>query len=165
MRYYKYLALYCIFFLVFVSCKKEKKVFLPSPSLTKTVLTSSKGGRKIWKLTSERIKIENKKTHLHQVKFELFKDEKIECTITGDKGEIDGDRITLSGNIILTTEEGATLITSSLLFSEKTHSISTDSEVSFIKDGLVLKGNGLIADFFLTDIKIKKDVEVFFRNK
>lgn len=161
---YKYLALYCIFSLVFVGCEKKKRVSPSSSSLTKTILTSSKEGKKTWRLTSERIKIEGKKTHLHQVKFELFKDGKIECTITGDKGEIDGDKITLSGNIILNTKEGATLTTSSLIFSEKTHSISTDDVVCFTKGNLVLKGNGFIANSSLSDIKIKKNVEVFFRN-
>ncbi len=154
---------FLIFVFIFASCNKEKKVSSTSSEIKKTTLTSSQGGKKTWRLQSESIKIEDKKTHLYHLKLDLFKDCSIECTIMGDEGIIDGDKIALSGNITASTKEGATLTTSSLIFDEKTNSLSTDDMVSFAKKDLVLKGSGFVADRSLNDVRIKKDVEVIFK--
>lgn len=154
--------------LILTSCEKEKGVKREAssiPSLTKTILVSSKGGKKIWRLTSERIKIKEGKTLFYNVKFEIFQGEKRVCTIRGEKGEIASSLISLFGNVIASTEEGATLTTSSINFNEKSNVLSTDGAISFIKGPLLLKGNGIIANSKMSDITIKKDVEVFFRNK
>lgn len=152
--------------LILIGCEEKKQGRKEiSPSLTKTILVSSKGGKKTWRLTSERIKMKGEETHLYDVKFELFKDEKKVCTVRGERGKIAHELISLFGNVIVSTEEGATLTTNSINFTSKSNSLYTDDEISFIKGGFVLKGNGFIANRDLSEITIKKNVEVFFRNK
>ncbi|MEW6681043.1 MAG: LPS export ABC transporter periplasmic protein LptC, partial [bacterium] len=83
----------CLCF-IFASCGKEKRVISQvSSDITKTVLTSSKGGKKTWRLTSERIRIKDNQTYLYNLKLDLFKDNTLECTITGDNGIITGSQI------------------------------------------------------------------------
>ncbi|MEW6482313.1 MAG: LPS export ABC transporter periplasmic protein LptC [bacterium] len=150
--------------LIFASCGKEKRIVSPPCSLIKkSVLTSSKSGKKTWRLTSERISMADNKTYLYEVRLELFKDKEVECTITGNCGVIEGDKISLKGSITASTKSGATLTTSSLQFCEKSNALSTNDRVSFIKKGLILRGSGLIADRSLGNVKIKKDVEVLFK--
>ncbi|MEW6679669.1 MAG: LPS export ABC transporter periplasmic protein LptC [bacterium] len=148
--------------LIFASCGKEKRIVSP-PCFKKSVLTSSKSGKKTWRLTSERISMADNKIYLYDVRFELFKDKEVECTITGNCGVIDGDKISLKGSITASTKSEATLTTSSLQFCEKSNTLSTNDRVSFIKKGLIFTGSGLIADRSLGNVKIKKDVEVLFK--
>ncbi|MEW6007197.1 MAG: LPS export ABC transporter periplasmic protein LptC [bacterium] len=150
--------------LIFASCAKEKKAYSNhSSNITKSVLTSSKEGKKTWRLVSERITIKDNKTYLYDVRLELFKDKELECIITGNCGIIDGDKISLKGRITASTKIGATLTTSNLQFCEKSNALSTNDRVSFIKKGLILTGSGLVADRSLSNVKIKKDVEVLFK--
>jgi len=154
---------FCILFLASCSCENKREVSSPlSPLITKSVLTSSKEGKKTWRISCERIKIMNGKTYLYNLELLLYKDDAIQCTITGDKAMIQGDKIAISGNIIARTNREETLTTSSLIFDEKTNSLRSDGEISFIKNGLVLKGLGFVADRSLKDIRIKNGVYVFW---
>ncbi|MEW6103885.1 MAG: LPS export ABC transporter periplasmic protein LptC [bacterium] len=154
----------CLFLLILSCCGKEKEIRpTPSSEIKKSILTSSKSGKKTWRLTSEKITMKDNKTYLYNLKLELFKGDSLECTITGNEGIIDGDKISLKGSITASTKIGATLTTSSLNFSEKTNFLSTDDRVSFIKKDLILKGSGFVADRSFGNVKIKKDVEVVFK--
>jgi len=156
-----------IFLVILVSCgKKEAKKDTPppSPEISKVVLVSSDKGKKIWRLTSNKIELKDKKTYLSDIKLELFDNEETACTVFADNGILDEEKKTISvfSNVIASCKDGI-LTTSSLIWDEKKRAIYTDNKVLFKKDNILIKGIGFMGDISISSFKIKKDIEVLLK--
>ncbi|MBU1598544.1 LPS export ABC transporter periplasmic protein LptC [bacterium] len=154
-----------LFLILEAGCQKEaKKIESPSPGFHKTVLTSSKGGEKVWKLMCDNVRMEEEMTHLSKIVLLLYKDKNI-CKITADSGILDQKNgiIELFSNVEATGADKIKLQTEKLTWNEKERSLATESEVIFQKEGLILSGRGFIAETDFSSMKIKNGVRVRFK--
>jgi LPS export ABC transporter protein LptC len=152
--------------LVLVGCtKEEKKVQASPPGFSKTVLTSSKGGEKVWKLICDNVQIDGKKTNLTKLTLILYKDKKT-SKITADNGILDQDNetIELFGNVEASEDaEKIKLQTERLTWNEKEKRLTTESEITLQKEGIILSGRGFVADADFSSMKITDGVRVKFK--
>lgn len=144
--------------------KEEKKMQAPPPGFSKTVLTSSKEGEKVWKLTCDNVQIEGKKTLLSKLTLLLYKDKKA-SKITADNGILDEEgTIELFGNVCAQEDsEKIKLETERLIWDEKEKRLITESEIVLEKGGLILSGRGFVAEADFSSMKIKNGVRVKFK--
>ena len=160
----KWLLLLC--FILLAGCtKEEKKVQVSIPGFSKTVLISSKEGKKVWKLICDNVRIEGEKTHLTKLTLLLYKDKKT-SKITADNGILDQDNetIELFGNVEASEDaEKIKLQTERLTWNEKEKRLTTESEITLQKEGLILSGRGFVAEADFSSMKITDGVRVKFK--
>ncbi len=89
------------------------------------------------------------------------KDGKHTSILTGDSGTIQEHRqyLEVQGNVLVVTDEGMKLETTSLRWDPKINKIVTDDFVKITKKNDIITGYGLESDSELKNIKIKKNVK------
>ncbi|MDI6751467.1 MAG: LPS export ABC transporter periplasmic protein LptC [bacterium] len=145
--------------------KEEKKMQSIAPGFSKTVLTSSKNGEKVWKLICDNVQIDGKMTHLTKLTLLLYKDKKVN-KITADNGVLDQEKeiIELFGRVEAKEDsEKIKLQTERLTWNEKEKRLTTESEIILQKEGLILSGRGFVAEADFSCMKIKNGVRVKFK--
>ncbi len=87
--------------------------------------------------------------------------------LNADKGEINQEThdFTTLGNVVVTSREGYTLETETLIWLRERGKIHTDDFVKFTRDDDILTGYGFVSDPSLKKWEIKREVEVLLKSE
>ena len=87
--------------------------------------------------------------------------------LTAEKGEYNKvtHDLTALGNVVVTSREGYTLETESLILVKGQNRIQTEDFVRFTKENDVLTGYGFRSDPELSDVVIERDVKAYLRDE
>ncbi len=87
--------------------------------------------------------------------------------LTAEKGEYNKvtHDLTALGNVVVTSREGYTLETESLVLVKGQNRIQTEDFVRFTKENDVLTGYGFRSDPELSDVVIERDVKAYLRDE
>lgn len=123
-------------------------------------MTQSVKGRQAWALSAPRAHLmQAGSALLSKPRIELFRDGKVTSTAEGEEAIVrEGSQdFLLRGKVrIFSPSEKATLTTDLLRYVAKTARFQTDSAVTLVQPGAVLKGKGLDADSSLSEIRIRQ---------
>ena len=94
-------------------------------------------------------------------------DGRLASVLTADKGEYNQvtKDLTALGNVVVTSREGYTLETETLVWVDRLGGIHTEDFVRFTKENDVLTGYGFESDPELRDWVIKQDVHAFLKDE
>lgn len=123
-------------------------------------MMQSVSGRKAWALSAPKAHLMSAGSALlSKPRIELYRNGKVTSTAEGDEAivrEGSQDFMLRGGVKIFSPSEKATLTTDRLRYVAKTSRFQTDSEVTLVRPGAVLKGKGLDADSSLSEIRIRQ---------
>ena len=149
------LTIFTVVLLVFASCSKDEKSKvplitqdIPDQEFSDFSTVESDSGVVKWKLRAPVARVYNSKNLLVTDNPVIdFYDEngKITSTLTADKGEYNQEThdLTTLGNVVVTTTEGYTLETESLVWLQSLSEIHSEDFVKVTKGNDVLTGYGL----------------------
>ncbi len=142
---------------------------VPDQEFTDFTTMESDSGVVKWVLKSPVARIYNAQKLLvtDDPRIEFFNEEgHLASVLTADKGEYNQvtHDLTAIGNVVVTSQEGYTLETETLIWVEKLGEIHSEDFVSFTKGNDVLTGYGLQSDPELKDVRIKQNVKAYFRD-
>ncbi|MBN1884027.1 MAG: LPS export ABC transporter periplasmic protein LptC [Candidatus Krumholzibacteriota bacterium] len=145
-------------------------VEIPDQEFADFTTTESDSGRVTWKLWAPRARVYNERNLLvtDEPRIEFY-DEfgEVSSVLTAEKGEYNkvSHDLTALGDVVVTSREGYTLETETLVWVEKLGEIHTEDFVRFTKATDVLTGYGLRSDPDLDDVEILRDVKAFLRDE
>jgi LPS export ABC transporter protein LptC len=123
-------------------------------------MTQSVQGRTAWALSAPKAHLMSAGSALlSKPRIELYRDGKVTSKAEGDEAIVqEGSQdFMLRGSVrIYSPSEKATLKTDRLRYVAKTARFQTDSTVTIVQPGAVLKGKGLDADSSLSEIRIRQ---------
>jgi len=125
-------------------------------------MTQTRKGRKLWKLSSPKAKIQlDGEALLDSPEVLFFREgEKEHSTTARSKTasvEAESQDVHLVGNVVITAHAEETILkTDRLVYHNELEKFRTESEVLVTRPGMRLKGVGMEADAGLTDITIYK---------
>ena len=120
-----------------------------------------KGGKKQWDLEGKSADIMTEEIKLLDVTGRVYgKDTNI--TIVADEGSLNrkNNNVHLEKNVVVTTDDGATLNTNYLDWDAQEEKLSNEDPVLIERGAMKAKGIGLFAQPVLNTVKLKKDVTV-----
>lgn len=145
-------------------------VEIPDQEFVDFTTTESDSGLVSWKLWAPRARVYNSRNLLvtDEPRIEFY-DEFGEVTsvlvaLKGEYNKVSHD-LTALGDVVVTSREGYTLETETLVWVEKLNEIHTEDFVRFTKEQDVLTGYGLRSDPRLDDVEILRDVKAFLRDE
>ena len=163
--------------LVFSSCSKDEKSKvplvtqdIPDQEFSDFSTVESDSGVVKWKLRAPVASVYNSKKLLvtdNPVIDFYDEDGKITSTLTADKGEYNQEThdLTALGNVVVTTTEGYTLETESLVWLQSLSEIHSEDFVKVTKGNDVLTGYGLKTDPALKNVEILRDVKAYLKDE
>jgi LPS export ABC transporter protein LptC len=123
-------------------------------------MMQSISGRKAWTLSAPKAHLMSAGAALlSRPRIELFRDGRVTSTAEGDEAivqEGSQDFMLRGGVKIYSPSEKATLKTDRLRYVARTARFKTDSDVTIVQPGAVLRGKGLDADSSLSEIRIRQ---------
>jgi LPS export ABC transporter protein LptC len=122
----------------------------------------TKGDRKEWELTATCAQhfVMDGRTLLENITVTFFREEGGIITLTGDRGFIKGnDDIRVEGNVVVTSTDGYRVTSDSLHYDGEKRHISTDDPVRLERQGLCVKGTGVLVDLNEEKVYLHKKVE------
>lgn len=117
-------------------------------------------GKKTWEISGKSADIFTQNVKLTDIVGRLYGDEDI--TLTAKKGDLDKNKgnVHLEDDVVITTEEGATLTTSTLDWDRTNQSVSTKDRVNIVRDNLFVQAQGAIGQTDLKKVNLEKSVAV-----
>lgn len=161
---------FLILVLIFSFCKKNNSIRIENEKESGSTISLRNfkrdafdaKGKLLWILKSEEafVYVKENKSIFYKLDFDEYKDGKISSELKSDRGEIDQKekKLTLKGNIILTTADKKVLLTEELFYDLNEEKLHTDKEVKILMKGTSIRGIGLSADKGLNSISIFKPI-------
>jgi LPS export ABC transporter protein LptC len=142
---------------------------IPDQEFTEFTTYESDSGVVKWVLQAPVARIYNARRLLMTVNPTIvFFDDHGETTsvLTADKGEFQqvSHDLTALGNVVVTSRQGYTLETESLVWVNELEEIHTEDFVRFVKENDVLTGFGFRSDPELKNVVIQRNVEAYLRD-
>ena len=120
-------------------------------------------GFKEWALDAQSAQMfeEEKKIALKSLKVIFFSGEDKGFTLVADHGELhtSSKDVTVSGNVVATTDEGFQIETDSLQYSSQDRTISTTDNVTLRGKGMVMRGKGMVIDVENETLQLLEEVK------
>jgi LPS export ABC transporter protein LptC len=163
--------------LIVTSCEGDRKggkslgaLDVPDQEFTDFETVESDSGLVKWILRAPVARVYNARKLLvtDDPRIEFFNEEgMLSSILTAEKGEYNQvtHDLTALGNVVVTSQEGYTLETESLIWVNKLEEIHTEDFVNFTKGTSILTGYGFQSDPELKDVEIKRDVKVYLRDE
>jgi LPS export ABC transporter protein LptC len=152
-------------FLVSSGCEQalHKESFRPDMLVENYTTTNYKESKIDWKLEAKKASYyySEKKSIAENIILNYYKDNKPSAVIKADSAVINTDSkdIDLAGNVDMISTEGNRLLTSKIRWNNSRNYLDTDEPVKIIrKNGDIINGIGLRADYSLDSYEIKKKV-------
>ena len=128
----------------------------------------AKGGKKQWELEGKSADIATENINLIDVIGRVYgKDTNM--TIVADQGSLNriNDNVHLEKNVLVTTDEGATLTADYLDWDAQNEKLTSDAPVQIKRGEMRASGQGIIAQPALNLVELKKDVtvEIFLESR
>ena len=128
----------------------------------------AKGGKKQWELEGKSADIGTENINLIDVIGRVYgKDTNM--TIVADQGSLNriNDNVHLEKNVLVTTDEGATMTTDYLDWDAQNEKLTTDAPVQIKRGKMRASGQGIIAQPVLNLVQLKKNVtvEIFLESR
>lgn len=117
-------------------------------------------GKKSWELSGKSADISAEEVRLKDIVGKLYGEEDI--TLTAERGKFDKEKgnVQLEDNVVITTSQGARLITDSLDWDRINHTVSTQDEVNIQRENLVADAIGAKGNPDLKKVNLEKQVRV-----
>jgi LPS export ABC transporter protein LptC len=154
-----------ILLMLCVSCEQalNKESFRPDMLVENYTTTNYKDGKKEWELTAKKASYyySEKRSIAEDILLNYFKDNKISAIIKADSAVIytESKDIDLAGNVDMKSIAGNRLLTTKIKWKNSKNYLDTDEPVKIIRrNGDIIKGTGLRADYSLDSYEIKKKV-------
>ncbi len=120
-------------------------------------------GFKEWTLDAQSAQMfeEEKKIALNSLKVIFFSAEDKGFTMVADHGELhtNSKDVTVSGNVVVTTDEGFKIEADSLQYSSRDRTISTTDLVTLRGKGMVMRGKGMVIDVENETLQLLQEVK------
>lgn len=118
-------------------------------------------GQKTWEVQGASMDMMGNEVDISNITARLYGD-KENLTLTADNGHFDKDSgvVRLKNNVRATTDQGATLNTESLNWSQKEQLITSDEQVNITKNNMTAVAKGMEAKPDLKVAKLEKDVSL-----
>ncbi|GBE29873.1 lipopolysaccharide-assembly, LptC-related [bacterium BMS3Bbin04] len=141
---------------------------LPSQEFEDVILTHSKSGEILFKLTAphfDRYDRKDKALFYGGIEILFYEDGEVTSRLTSERGEVlhDGEELIALGNVVVETDTGTTILTPRLRWEKETKLITNDTTVTIITDYDTLYGTGLIATDDLKNKRIINPTGVSYR--
>jgi lipopolysaccharide export system protein LptC len=127
----------------------------------------SRGGVVQWEVLAQRARLfeAEKRARLEQVKVTLYGAKGWELKLEGDEGTIDTSRKDFlltkrNGPIVVLLENGYTIYTNHLAWTDARREISTKDPVMLSGHGLEVNGQGFVGKLDVEEFKVLRDVRV-----
>ncbi len=130
--------------------------------------TESQKGSRDWELVADRADgFEGKGAwDLSNVKVQYYNNEKIEFTVTGERGRIKGESkdMEIEGNVLVVSNNGYRFQAPSVFYNSQSRKLKSPGDIQMVGPsdtqgaGLVVKGQVMNADVQTSEMKIEKNV-------
>ena len=130
-------------------------------SLEKIHYVETKGEKKEWELRARSADhfLQGDVTLLKELTVTFFAEGGRIVTIRGEEGYIKGKKeIEARGNVVITSSDGYRMVTNSLRYDGHRHEIFTSDPVLIERQGMRVKGVGIVVDLTNEKLYIQKDV-------
>jgi LPS export ABC transporter protein LptC len=136
----------------------------PSLEIHDFRLIQTAGEKKQWELEAKSALEyeEGVEVQIADTSIKFFKDNKVVLTMKANTGIVDlrTNNVKMAGNIDAVSRDGMELKTDSLQWFAKDEKLVTDDPVLLRKEGMRIRGEGLVADVSLGKIEVKKSARV-----
>jgi LPS export ABC transporter protein LptC len=120
-------------------------------------------GVKEWALDAQSAQVfeAEKKIALQSLEVVFFSSEGKGFTLAADHGELytDSKDVTVSGNVVTTTDEGFKIESDSLRYNSQDRTISTTDKVTLRGNNMVMRGKGMIIDVEKETLSLLEEVK------
>jgi LPS export ABC transporter protein LptC/lipopolysaccharide transport protein LptA len=125
----------------------------------------SDGGEKDWDIKGTTATIQNKEINITDVDANSYGQENM--NVTAKKGRIDKDKgdMRLEQDVVVTTQDGAKMLTDSLEWEKQKDLITTNDDVTILRDNMKAVGKGITAQPGLNKAQLNQDVVVEYKPK
>jgi LPS export ABC transporter protein LptC len=139
----------------------------PEQAIGNFTLTRTSQGEKKWELEADKAEIYKRegKTIVQKLKIKFYDRGKITSVLIAREGELhtqSGD-MEVRGDVVVTSEEGTTLMTESLKWDAGRNKIVTDDLVRQERGNTIITGEGLESDPQLEKVVIKRNIKVIHK--
>lgn len=148
---------------------KDKDINIAADLELKQIhVIEKKKSKKEWELEADLTEIFNTEqtTLLKHVKLKFFPENRKVVTVVANEGKFNNEtkNMEVSGDVVVSSEEGYSLKTNSLKWTSSKKIIETDDPVEISKEGLNIKGKGLFSALDENRLEIKNNVKAVFYN-
>jgi len=122
----------------------------------------TKGNGKEWELRAKCAEhfLRDDITLLHDMKVTFFADDGRVIIMRGDKGSVKKRKdIEVTGNVVITSSDGYRIVTESLRYDGVKRQISTEDPVVIERQGMRLRGVGVLVDLGEEKLYLQKNVQ------
>jgi len=122
----------------------------------------TKGDRKEWELTAKSADhfLKDEVTQLQDLHVTFYAQDGRTITVTGDRGYVKGKHmIELHGHVVVITNDGYRVVTHSLCYDGEKRHITTEDSVTIEREGITVKGRGLLVDLNTEKVYLHDAVE------
>jgi len=138
-------------------------------NLEKVHFVEDKGGKKTWELEAQSVQQyeDQNLLILRDVKVTVYTKEGRSFVISGKEGRVhqDSKDAELSGNVILTSNDGYQLRTQSVAYDHQTKRVTTPDLVEIQGDQIRVQGKGMVVDMEARTFRIMNQVKTQWRRE
>ena len=131
-------------------------------------ISETLAGNLRWALDADRAEVydEKRRTEMQQVVIHLYSDDAV-WTVTADEGVLNNDDrdIELSGNVVVTSDDGLRMTTPKLYWRNGDRNLFTDRDVEITRPGTTITGRGLDVRMQTQAAVIPDQVRVVITNR
>ncbi|MDP8266112.1 MAG: LPS export ABC transporter periplasmic protein LptC [Candidatus Aceula meridiana] len=117
-------------------------------------------GDKTWDLKGETAKVEGSQINITNVDANSYGQEDMNVTAKTGKVNKDSGQMRLEGDVVMTTETGAQMLTDAIDWDKEKDVVSTEEEVTILRENMKAVGQGAFAQPGLKTAQLNKDVTV-----